>query len=148
MYAHRSLTLLHWLIHPRAFGDNRRSVLLHSPEEGSGGEFVTYLDGAPVVHKLSKGDAVLFHSTKSHNVATVRRGLRHSLVIELWCDGRLQCPRSKPVTDGRVAARVCHVALGSLPYPTISPTRRTLAGRKFFSGFSLYERLGACSRVP
>jgi len=33
---------------------------------------------------MRRGDALLFHSEKVHNVAAVTRGLRNSLVIELW----------------------------------------------------------------
>jgi predicted 2-oxoglutarate/Fe(II)-dependent dioxygenase YbiX len=50
----------------------------------SGGEFVTYCDGAPVAHKMAQGDAILFHSEKLHNISTVTGGLRQSLVVELW----------------------------------------------------------------
>lgn len=41
----------------------------------------------PVVHLMRKGDALLFHSGKAHNVAVVTGGMRHSLVIELWVGG-------------------------------------------------------------
>ena len=71
------------------------SVLLPEPlpqggEGGdfSGGEFVTWGDGArPVAHALRRGDAVLFHSCRAHNVAQLKHGLRQSLVIELWTRG-------------------------------------------------------------
>ena len=33
---------------------------------------------------LARGDAIIFHSEKCHNVATVKRGTRNSLVLELW----------------------------------------------------------------
>jgi hypothetical protein len=39
-----------------------------------------------VVHELDPGDAILFHSEALHNVLTVTRGLRQSLVIELWTE--------------------------------------------------------------
>ena len=60
------------------------SVLLSEPDSFGGGEFVTWRDALPVAHALRKGDAVLFHSCRAHNVAQVTRGLRQSLVIELW----------------------------------------------------------------
>lgn len=60
------------------------SVQLSHPHEMHGGRFVTYSDGLPIVHCLARGDALLFHSEKLHNVGTVTRGLRCSLVVELW----------------------------------------------------------------
>jgi len=50
----------------------------------SGGEFFTWLDGEPNVHVMGRGDAILFHSEKVHNVRPITRGVRHSLVVELW----------------------------------------------------------------
>ena len=65
------------------------SVLLSDPEADgvTGGQFVTWANGEPVVHAMRGGDAVLFHSGKAHNVAVVTGGTRHSLVIELWVGG-------------------------------------------------------------
>jgi len=60
------------------------SVLLSHPHEFSGGQFVTYSEGFPVMHELAEGDAVLFHSEQLHNVVTVTSGVRFSLVVELW----------------------------------------------------------------
>lgn len=60
------------------------SVLLSDPADFDGGEFLAASGGRPVVHRPSRGDALLFHSEKVHNVATVTRGVRQSLVIELW----------------------------------------------------------------
>ena len=67
------------------------SVLLSEPQaQGGGGgfgggEFITWDAGAqPVAHTMRRGDAVLFHSCRAHNVAQVTHGLRQSLVIELW----------------------------------------------------------------
>jgi hypothetical protein len=60
------------------------SVLLSDPDAVTGGDFVTYSDGAPVAHKMGRGDAILFHSEKLHNISTVTSGLRQSLVVELW----------------------------------------------------------------
>ena len=59
------------------------SVLLAAPV--SGGEMLTYnASGGEVVHQMSVGDALLFHSEKRHNVAQVTGGMRRSLVVELW----------------------------------------------------------------
>jgi hypothetical protein len=60
------------------------SVLLSDPDDVTGGDFVTYHDGVPVAHKMGRGDAILFHSEKLHNISTVTSGLRQSLVVELW----------------------------------------------------------------
>ena len=62
------------------------AVLLSDPlEDGvEGGVFVTYTGGEPVAHEMARGDAILFRSEKCHNVTTVRKGLRSSLVVELW----------------------------------------------------------------
>lgn len=35
-------------------------------------------------HVLERGDAILFRSEKHHHVTTVKAGVRHSLVIEMW----------------------------------------------------------------
>ena len=73
------------------------SVMLSDPHEAenAGGQFVTWADGLPVVHDVGKGDAVLFHSLKAHNVATVTRGTRHTMVIELWDGGTNVCDRDQ-----------------------------------------------------
>ena len=49
-------------------------------------EFHTYTVGGNVMMAGHRdcGDALFFHSEKVHNVATVTRGVRHSLVVELW----------------------------------------------------------------
>ena len=61
------------------------SVLLSDPAGVSGGQFVTYDQRKPVAYaSLKQGDAVLLHSRRAHNVAQVTRGIRQSLVIELW----------------------------------------------------------------
>lgn len=62
------------------------SILLSCPESTSGGDFVTYTDGVPKAHKMGRGDAILFKSEKLHNVSTVTKGIRQSLVVELWPD--------------------------------------------------------------
>lgn len=58
------------------------SVLL-SPS-AKGGEFLTWRDGTPIAHGMARGDGILFHSEKVHNVSPVECGERRSLVIELW----------------------------------------------------------------
>ena len=77
------------------------SVLLSDASDFTGGTFTTAgrgddggdeSDGSDgggggsthVPHHVEKGGAILFHSEKMHNVAPVTRGVRHSLVIELW----------------------------------------------------------------
>mmetsp|Transcript_1758 Transcript_1758/g.4984 ORF Transcript_1758/g.4984 Transcript_1758/m.4984 type:complete len:250 (-) Transcript_1758:178-927(-) len=60
------------------------SVLLSHAREHGGGQFVTYEEGMPVVHEMSRGEAILFHSERLHNVSTLIEGTRNSLVIELW----------------------------------------------------------------
>jgi hypothetical protein len=60
------------------------SVLLSEADQLSGGQFVTWEGGQAVAHALGQGDAVLLHSCRAHNVAQVTRGIRESLVIELW----------------------------------------------------------------
>lgn len=63
------------------------SVLLSDPAKVSGGDFVTYSsseDRAPIAHQMGRGDAILFCSEKLHNISTVTRGVRQSLVVELW----------------------------------------------------------------
>ena len=60
------------------------SVLLSDAAEHDGGRFITWEDCSPTTHELARGDAVLFPSEKVHNVSPLSRGVRQSLVIELW----------------------------------------------------------------
>lgn len=72
------------------------SVLLSDPSDFEGGTFATCAKGTPadshtegmprehVLHPVQRGDAILFHSEKMHNVLPVTRGVRHALVLELW----------------------------------------------------------------
>jgi hypothetical protein len=61
------------------------SVQLSGAAEFGGGQFTTWAAaGEPVTHSLEAGDAVLIHSEKLHNVATITSGIRSSLVCELW----------------------------------------------------------------
>mmetsp|Transcript_8177 Transcript_8177/g.20106 ORF Transcript_8177/g.20106 Transcript_8177/m.20106 type:complete len:271 (-) Transcript_8177:194-1006(-) len=64
------------------------SVLLSDPAKVSGGDFVTYREGAPVAHKMGRGDAILFNSEDLHNISTIDGGLRQSLVVELYPSNR------------------------------------------------------------
>ena len=59
-------------------------VQLSAAADFDGGRFVTWHEGGAVVHRLRAGDGLLIPSEKLHNVAPVTRGLRHSLVVELW----------------------------------------------------------------
>ena len=61
-----------------------RSILLSHPHGLGGGQLMTSQDGTPVVHAMSRGDALLFPSLKTHNVSPITHGQRRSLVIELW----------------------------------------------------------------
>ena len=72
------------------------SVLLSDPRDFQGGTFATCANGEleedcetdpahlRVLHHVGRGDAVLFHSEKMHNVTPITQGVRHTLVIELW----------------------------------------------------------------
>ena len=60
------------------------SILLSEAACLEGGELLTWREGAPVVHAMGRGDALLFHSEKVHNVSPIEKGERRSLVIELW----------------------------------------------------------------
>jgi hypothetical protein len=62
------------------------SILLSDTGDTDGGEFLTWSDDGThaVPHPVMAGDAILFHSEKTHNVATVTRGVRYSMVSELW----------------------------------------------------------------
>ena len=70
------------------------SVLLSDPGHFCGGEFVTYSEGLPVVHEVGQGDAVLFQSESLHNVLTVTKGIRQSLVLELWAEHKNSADRA------------------------------------------------------
>ena len=47
------------------------------------------------LHEMARGDALLFDSEKSHNVSTLTRGVRHSLVLELWNGPQLTHDRDR-----------------------------------------------------
>lgn len=59
-------------------------VQLSESSTFEGGRFVTYHEGEAVQHELKAGDGLLINSEKMHNVSPVTRGVRYSLVIELW----------------------------------------------------------------
>lgn len=80
------------------------SVLLS--DEFEGGQFITWKERfhgsspdatsrEPVYHQMKRGDGILFHSEKTHNVAPVTSGVRHSLVIEIWCKPENSFDRSR-----------------------------------------------------
>ena len=72
------------------------SALLSDARAFDGGRFVTYdAAGAPVVHELDRGDAVVFASDQVHHVATVSRGERRALVVELWAGPATNHDRSR-----------------------------------------------------
>ena len=62
------------------------STLLSSPGPvENGGRFsTTDHAGAVTVHELNRGDAIILSSDTVHNVTTLHRGERNSLVMELW----------------------------------------------------------------
>jgi predicted 2-oxoglutarate/Fe(II)-dependent dioxygenase YbiX len=65
---------------------SKRTLIVQLSEAGAfdGGRFVTWNEGAAVPHEMAAGDGLLIDSERMHNVQPVTRGLRHSLVIELW----------------------------------------------------------------
>lgn len=60
------------------------SLLLSDAASFDGGNFVTWHEGTPVQHVLGQGDVVVINSESLHNVSMVTRGVRQSLVCELW----------------------------------------------------------------
>ncbi len=56
------------------------TVFLSDPASYDGGELVLDTDGTPVRLKLPRGDAVLYPSTTTHEVAPVTRGVRWAAV--------------------------------------------------------------------
>ena len=71
------------------------AVLLSDSAATEGGKFMTWkADGiTPLLHDMERGDAILFNSEKCHNVTEVTRGVRHSLVVELWVAEPNTCDR-------------------------------------------------------
>ena len=65
---------------------SKRTLVVQLSDAGAfdGGRFVTWNEGAAVLHEMAEGDGLLIDSERMHNVQPVTRGLRHSLVIELW----------------------------------------------------------------
>ena len=67
------------------------TILLTDAGAFDGGTFVTWSEGEPVCHgALARGDGVLIDSEALHNVTPVTRGVRQSLVCELWA-GNTNC---------------------------------------------------------
>jgi len=60
------------------------SVMLSDPAAKVGGHFVTWERGKAIVNELELGTAIVFHSERRHNVSPIVRGIRQTLVIELW----------------------------------------------------------------
>ena len=62
------------------------SCLLSEPSDVDGGVFVTFDGQRKARHHgdLRCGDAICFDSELRHNVSAVLRGVRQSLVVELW----------------------------------------------------------------
>jgi PKHD-type hydroxylase len=62
------------------------SLLLSEPEKDFiGGEFFIHLSGNPSLHRLKKGQIILFPSFMLHGVNPVLSGIRKSIVI--WVEG-------------------------------------------------------------
>jgi len=62
------------------------SLLLSEPEKDFiGGEFFIHLSGNPSLHRLKKGQIILFPSFMLHGVSPVLSGVRKSIVI--WVEG-------------------------------------------------------------
>lgn len=62
------------------------SLLLSEPEEDFiGGEFFIHLSGNPSLHRLKKGQMIIFPSFMLHGVKPVLSGVRKSIVI--WVEG-------------------------------------------------------------
>ena len=60
------------------------SILLSHRHAVGGGELMTWHEGAPIVHAMERGDALIFPSLKTHNVTPITSGMRFTLVVELW----------------------------------------------------------------
>jgi hypothetical protein len=63
-------------------------ALLSDANDFDGGVFRTFeCDDAHLDHPMSQGDVICFLSHKYHNVVALTRGIRKSMVIELWQGG-------------------------------------------------------------
>lgn len=63
-------------------------ALLSPTSEFDGGSFQTNeSDGQILVHPMQQGDVICFVSHKYHSVSAITRGLRRTLVMELWQGG-------------------------------------------------------------
>ena len=60
------------------------AVQLSDPDAKTGGHFITWERGRPIVNDLERGSAIVFHSERRHNVSPVVRGIRQVLVMEVW----------------------------------------------------------------
>ena len=63
-------------------------ALLSEASDFDGGTFRTYECGdTQLEHTLNQGDVICFLSHKYHNIVPLTRGVRKSLVVELWQGG-------------------------------------------------------------
>jgi hypothetical protein len=62
--------------------------LLSNSNDYEGGLFRTYeSDDTHLIHSMNQGDVICFISHKFHNITPLIRGVRKSLVLELWQGG-------------------------------------------------------------
>jgi hypothetical protein len=62
--------------------------LLSEASDYEGGAFRTYeSDGSHLTHTMDQGDVICFLSHKYHNITPLTKGVRKSLVMELWQGG-------------------------------------------------------------
>lgn len=63
-------------------------ALLSDSNDYEGGLFRTYeSNDTHLIHSMNQGDAICFVSHKFHNITPLLKGIRKSLVIELWQGG-------------------------------------------------------------
>lgn len=83
-------------------------VMLSEPRaDFRGGRFQTVeADGSVRVHRLDKGDALVFVSHKPHFVEHVEVGERRVLIVELWEGLERTCPHRCEALRGTCVAQV------------------------------------------
>lgn len=63
-------------------------ALLSDASDFDGGTFRTFEhDGTHLEHPMLQGDVICFLSHKYHNIVALTRGIRRSMVVELWQGG-------------------------------------------------------------
>jgi hypothetical protein len=68
--------------------DSIVTIVVLLSDDFEGGVFRTYeSDGSHLEHPMQEGDSICFVSHKYHNITPITRGIRKSLVIELWQGG-------------------------------------------------------------